>query len=133
MNPRLEEQVRTRAGGACEYCKVTDWQYDQPFHLDHIISKKHDGGDDLENLAYSCLDCNAHKGADIAGRDSQSNELVPLFNPRIDVWKDHFAWAGAVLVGRTPVGRVTIRLLKINDPLRVRARAILMEEGGPLS
>jgi hypothetical protein len=32
-------------------------------------------------------------------------------------------------VGRTAIGRVTVELLKINDPFRIELREALMEEG----
>jgi len=34
-----------------------------------------------------------------------------------------------VLIGRTPVGRVTVALLRINDPFRVELREGLIAEG----
>jgi hypothetical protein len=44
-------------------------------------------------------------------------------------WNYHFKWQGAYLVGRTPIGRVTVNVLGINNPLRVGMRQSLMEEG----
>jgi hypothetical protein len=35
---------------------------------------------------------------------------------------DHFRWEGLYLVSRTPIGRVTVAVLKINDPFRVELR-----------
>ena len=58
-----------------------------------------------------------------------TNEIVPLFNPRQDRWVDQFAWNGPVLVGKTPVGTVTIAVLAINLPYRIALRAALIEEG----
>jgi hypothetical protein len=54
---------------------------------------------------------------------------VRLFHPRNDLWAQHFVWSGATLVGVTLVGRVTIRVLAINDPDYVAARVSLIEEG----
>jgi hypothetical protein len=34
-----------------------------------------------------------------------------------------------VLVGRTPIGHVTVYVLAMNDPVRVALRAELIEEG----
>jgi len=110
MNKLLEQQVRDRAGAICEYCRVPASLYDQPFHIDHIISRKHDGKTELDNLAFSCLDRNAHKGTDVAGIDAETGQVVRLFNPRTDRWTEHFAWNGPLIVGRTPSGRVTVRL-----------------------
>ena len=45
------------------------------------------------------------------------------------IWKRHFEWHGAVLVGRTQSGRATIAVLSINDPQRLHLRQILRREG----
>jgi hypothetical protein len=55
--------------------------------------------------------------------------MVRLFDPRRQTWKRHFEWRGALLVGRTQIGRATIAVLDINDPQRVELRQILMAEG----
>lgn len=83
----------------------------------------------MPNLAFSCLHCNLHKGPNIAGIDPATGLLTPLFNPRTDIWPEHFAWAGFELVGRTAIGRVTVRVLDFNEPEFVAVRATLREEG----
>ena len=55
--------------------------------------------------------------------------MVALFHPRRDSWEDHFEWSGALMVGRTPVGRATVELLAINHPDYVLLREALVEEG----
>ncbi|MBV8126112.1 MAG: hypothetical protein JO114_00445 [Planctomycetaceae bacterium] len=57
-----------------------------------------------------------------------TRRLRPLFNPRRHKWSRHFRREGAYLVGRTPIGRVTVELLRINDPFRVEFREELMAE-----
>jgi hypothetical protein len=47
---------------------------------------------------------------------------VSLFNPRNDVWSDHFAVRGGRINGLTPKGRATVRLLNMNAPRRVELR-----------
>jgi hypothetical protein len=56
--------------------------------------------------------------------DVETGLTVPLFNPRQDVWDEHFTWQGLELVGQTPVGRATIALLDLNHPRRVFIRRI---------
>ena len=56
-------------------------------------------------------------------------EVVRLFNPRFDRWIDHFEWHGAILEGLTPIGRVTVLVLEINQRLRVIHRQALIDEG----
>jgi hypothetical protein len=96
------------------------------FQQDHIISQKHGGQTALANLAWSCADCNAHKGPDLAGIDPETGKLERLFKPRVDVWEEHFRWDGAELVGKTAVGRVTVKVLQVNLEERVAVRRELM-------
>jgi hypothetical protein len=58
-----------------------------------------------------------------------TGQLTRLFHPRQDLWHDHFAWAGAVVVGRTAVGRATVNVLAMNVPARVAARQSLIDAG----
>ncbi len=129
MNAALAQQVWQRAFHCCEYCQMPQDQDDSPFEIDHIISKKHGGPTVARNLALSCFQCNSFKGTDLAGLDPRTRKLTPLFNPRRNKWSRHFRWDGPVLHGRTPIGRVTISVLNINDPLRVALRASLVEQG----
>jgi hypothetical protein len=61
--------------------------------------------------------------------DPEGGELQALFNPRIDDWDEHFAWDGPVLRGKTPVGRTTIDVLRMNLSDRVEHRQLLMDAG----
>jgi hypothetical protein len=72
---------------------------------------------------------NSHKGSDISSLDEVTGRLTPLFHPRRYKWARHFCWQGAYLVGRTPIGRVTVALLHVNDDYRVELRESLIEEG----
>jgi hypothetical protein len=101
-----------------------------PFQLDHVIPRKHGGPTNADNLALSCLSCNAHKGPNLAGLDPETGAVEPLFNPRDGVWSDNFAWDGPRLVGRTPTGRATIAVLAINEVARIEHRQLLMAAGG---
>lgn len=127
MEAALQQLVWQRAQQRCEYCHFPADISLLPFQIDHIIAEKHGGPTTAENLALSCERCNSHKGPNIAGY--LEGKHVPLFNPRTDHWADHFAWNGPVLVGKTPVGTVTIAVLAINLPYRVALRAALIEEG----
>ncbi len=55
--------------------------------------------------------------------------FVPLFNPRKHRWDYHFFFDGSIIVGRTRIGRVTIQVLQMNDPLMVLLRDGLIDEG----
>jgi hypothetical protein len=83
----------------------------------------------MENTCLARAHCHAAKGPNAAGFDPESDELVPLFNPREDEWDEHFYWDGPMLVGRTAVGRATIEVLNINDPICVDQREFLIAAG----
>jgi hypothetical protein len=129
MNRTLEELVWRRAGGCCEYCRTPQEFEDLPAEIDHVIAEVHGGRTAASNLALSCLHCNRHKGPNLSGIDPQTRLLSRLFHPRRHSWPYHFRWDGARLRGRTTIGRTTIRVLKINAPLRVVLREELMAAG----
>lgn len=130
MDTALRNLVRERAGDCCEYCHIRQDQ--DPFFsfaIDHVIARQHGGKTEPENLCLSCYRCNSHKGPNIASIDRETREMVRLFHPRRDDWSFHFEWRGALLVGRTPIGRATVALLSINHPDHVLLRELLIEEG----
>jgi 5-methylcytosine-specific restriction endonuclease McrA len=129
MDAALIREVWRRADDRCEYCQLSRECDDRPFEIDHIRSQKHHGPTVASNLALSCFRCNSFKESDISSIDVVTRKLTPLFNPRRHKWATHFRWKRAYLVGRTPIGRVTVALLHINDELRVELRESLMAEG----
>jgi hypothetical protein len=129
MERALQEAVWQRAHDRCEYCQMPQSRDPIPFEIDHIIAEQHGGKFTINNSCLCCFACNRHKGPNIAGIDPKSRRIVRLFNPRRHKWARHFRWNGAVLIGRTPNGRATIRVLKINLDHRVGFREELIEEG----
>jgi 5-methylcytosine-specific restriction endonuclease McrA len=96
MKASVRRFVRRRASQRCEYCRLHE--SDQPFlsfHIEHIIARKHHGGDSPNNLAWACLECNLGKSSNLSGRDTITGRTVVLFNPRRQRWKRHFSWQGA--------------------------------------
>jgi HNH endonuclease len=129
MERSLQDLVWQRAKARCEYCQVPQ-EFDRlPFEIDHVIAESHDGPTKPNNLCLCCFACNRHKGPNIAGVDPTTRHVIPLFHPRRHKWSRHFRWDGAVLVGLTPAGRATVRVLKINLDHRVGFRQELIEEG----
>jgi hypothetical protein len=130
MDPGLRELVRRRARYSCEYCGIpeslTAWA---TFHIEHITPRKHGGSDDPSNLALACNRCNQSKGTNLTGLDPKTGKLARLFNPRRHQWTSHFRWEGPVLVGRTPIGRATVKVLSINHGQRIAVRKILIIQG----
>lgn len=91
-------------------------------HVEHILPRKHGGGDDLDNLALACIDCNLRKGSNVAGYDPETGLLTELFHPRKHPWSEHFERRGIMIVGKTPVGRTTIGVLQLNAEERLQLR-----------
>jgi hypothetical protein len=130
MEPTLRDLVCRRAGNRCEYCQLRQEHLPfTTFHVEHIIPRKHGGDDDPHNLALACDRCNAHKGSNLTGIDPDTGVIVPLFNPRLHRWEDHFVLADVTIVGLTAMGRTTVRVLNMNDSRRLRLRAILARHG----
>jgi len=121
--------VADRAAYRCEYCLLHENDSYSPHQVDHIISRKHGGLSDADNLAYAYLRCNAWKGSDVGSLDPQTGALVSLFHPRRDRWHDHFDLLGAVIEPLTAEGRATARLLKLNLDRRVVERQLLVAVG----
>jgi hypothetical protein len=62
--------------------------------------------------------------------DPETGQIAPLFNPRLQVWFEHFAWSsdGLRIVGLTPIGRATVAALHLGDDpdaLEVRSYWVL--------
>jgi len=82
------------------------------------------GGDSLDNLCLSCGNCNRSKAIATSAPDPETAEIVPLFNPRMQAWSEHFQWIenGARIQGLTAMGRATLVRLKMNRLPVVNAR-----------
>ena len=97
--------------------------------MDHVIAEKHGGETTIENLSWSCPNCNVYKGSDIGSIDRDTNKLTPLYKPRRQNWDDHFRLAGPTIEPLTAEGRVTVRLLKLNQNERIDERLGLIDIG----
>jgi hypothetical protein len=130
MDAQLRQAVRTRAAYQCEYCRLPQEYSELRFHIEHIIPRQHGGGDDSQNLALACPDCNLRKGPNLTGIDPQTGEIGRLFHPRRDTWFDHFRYEGQNIVGTTSIGRTTVSLLEMNHPERRRVRELIVSIQG---
>ncbi len=126
----MKSEVVERAFGICEYCRVPDSSVFHDHEADHILPRKHGGETVFENMAFSCWRCNRHKGSDVGSFDFEADGvLVRFFNPRIDVWAEHFRLVNALVKPLSPEARVTIKILRINDEERIEERTVLIENG----
>lgn len=125
----VRQLVIQRAGQRCEYCLFPQSATLFAFEMEHIIAEKHGGATVAENLALACPYCNRAKGTDLGSLDPETGQLTPFFNPRVQVWTEHFRLDGATIVSLTAHGRVTVAILQLNQPQRVRERESLISIG----
>lgn len=125
----LRQQVIERAHGCCEYCRIDQDDVLLPHEIDHIIAEKHRGQTVAANLCLSCIYCNRNKGSDISSIDLETMQLARLFNPRTDIWSEHFRLTGNRIEPLTSEGRVTEFVLQLNSPAQLERRAILIPLG----
>jgi len=103
----LRRLVSERARHRCEYCGLAQAGQEAAFHIDHVVPETAGGQTSADNLALACVSCSLRKGARQQAVDPETNQEVPLFNPRHSAWRDHFRWDGTSVKGITPSGRAT--------------------------
>ena len=119
----LVRLVHDRARQCCEYCQTSQVLTGQAMHVEHINPR---GGNNSDNLCLACPTCNLSKATATAAIDPETAETVPLFNPRIQDWREHFRWidGGRRVQGLTLTGRATVERLHMNQDRVVVARAL---------
>jgi HNH endonuclease len=129
ISEKLRQQVAKNADYKCEYCLTPEFFLATTFHIDHIRSIKHGGKTLSQNLAYACPHCNQNKGSDIASYTDE-DELVRLFNPRKDIWNEHFeVLKSGIITPISSIGEVTVNTLSFNQLERIIFRKSLIEIG----
>ncbi|HEX3720119.1 MAG TPA: HNH endonuclease signature motif containing protein [Verrucomicrobiae bacterium] len=68
----LRAEIRDRAHGCCEYCRIHEEDTGAPHEPDHIIAEQYGGRTIVENLAYACYHCNGTK-----------EQILPRLIPRL--------------------------------------------------
>lgn len=129
ISAEVRDRVRQQVGNRCGYCLSPQRLVLGRLEIEHIIPSGAGGSDRESNLWLACSLCNFKKGPNLSGRDPVSANVVPLFHPRLQRWGRHFRRVGATLVGRTQTGRATVAVLDINEPIRVRLRQALVDQG----
>jgi hypothetical protein len=129
MSNRISSETRqivaARANFICEYCLIAEADAYFRFQVEHIISRKHGGSSELENLALSCVFCNRYKGSDVATLSPKTNQLIRFYNPRADRWSEHFRLNGDVIESLTDIGEATVRILQMNHEDLILEREVL--------
>ena len=122
VSAELRRFVESRARRLCEYCLIHESDTFSGCQVDHVVSEKHGGPTDAQNLAYAC---NRAKGTDIGSIAPSTGEFTRFFNPRSDHWADHFQLNGTVIEPRSPIGEATAKILGFNETERVLEREAL--------
>lgn len=128
---RLRATVAARAENRCEYCHAPQSACGYQFHLEHVAPKSKQGPDDSTNRALSCASCNLAKLDRTRAPDPQTGKTEALFNPRTQVWEEHFQWSDdtVTIEGLTPIGRATVAALNMNSEIRRQARLVWIHAG----
>lgn len=126
----IERRVRKDAQNRCGYCLSPQRLVMARLEIEHIIPIAKGGSNDESNLWLACPICNRYKSDRITNIDSETGEIVKLFNPRTQIWSEHFFWTkdGLQIVGKTPTGRATVKVLHLSDDadaLEVRSYWVL--------
>lgn len=131
ISPRVRQRLSQQASFRCGYCHTQEAVSGVPLTVEHILPRARGGSDNEDNLWMSCRLCNEANGVQTYAVDSLSGELVPLFNPRQQVWAEHFVWSGdgVQVIGCSPTGRATVTALSLNTEFRIRTRALWVEVG----
>ena len=133
MSNRISSEIRqvvaSRANNVCEYCLIAEADAYFPFQVEHIISHKHGGSSELENLALACVFCNRYKGSDVASLKPDTGELVRFYDPRTMRWREHFRLNGVLIEPLTDIGEATVRILQMNRDNQILERHVLSRLG----
>lgn len=119
VSQEIRDQVRLRAGYACEYCSVTETNTAGQLTLDHFRPQSRGGSDALDNLLYCCHRCNEYK----SDYWPQAGDASALWNPRSEAFGVHFVeLADGSLYATDSIGIFTLKQLRLNRPPLVAFR-----------
>lgn len=124
ISEKLKAKIREDAGNRCGYCLSPQKYVFAPLEIEHLKPTAAGGTDEEENLWLACSMCNTFKSANTHGKDPLTGETVTLFNPRTQIWAEHFAWIedGSQIKGLSPCGRATVLVLQMNNLIAVMVR-----------
>ena len=131
VSTTLRRRIATRALYRCGYCRTSETIAGTPMEIDHLVPESRGGSTTEDNLWLACSLCNRHKGDRTTAEDPASGQAVALFNPRLQVWDEHFAWveSSTRITGLTATGRATVQALDLNRPVLMLARLRWVEAG----
>lgn len=124
ISNKLKEKIRQSARHRCGFCLFSEIYSPTVFQFDHIIPLGKGGTNDEENFWLVCESCNRAKSDKTESFDSVTNSIVSIFNPRTQIWSEHFEWSDDFtrIIGKTPTGRITVIELNLNRERTVEVR-----------
>jgi 5-methylcytosine-specific restriction endonuclease McrA len=122
ISEKLKNKLRTKAKNRCGYCLLPQILNPTLLEIEHLTPTAKGGTDDEENLWLACRLCNGYKGTQTEAFDVETKQSIPLYNPRIHTWNEHFEWNNEFIAGKTPCGRATIGALKLNNEIILPVR-----------
>jgi hypothetical protein len=124
---KVAEQAKYR----CGYCLTQEEIVGMAMEFDHLVPSSQKGANREENLWLACSTCNDTKNDRTTALDPLTGNEVSLFNPRTQVWKEHFSWSidSERIVGLTPIGRATVFALNLNRVHLVKSRRVWVRAG----
>ena len=127
LRVHIVEEARNR----CGYCLRSEELMGMPMTIDHIIPESVGGRTEKDNLWLACTRCNQYKGAQTEAFDTLTQKTVLLFQPRLQIWVEHFEWSqgGTEIVGKTATGRATVKALRLNNAKIVVTRRLWVSAG----
>lgn len=124
ISNEIRQRVCEIAQNRCGYCLSHQRYTMSKLEIEHILPKSKGGTNAEENLWLSCGLCNRYKGTKITGYDDKTQSFVLLYNPRQQIWTEHFTWSSdeTEIIGLTTIGRATVNTLKLNNEIAVEVR-----------
>jgi hypothetical protein len=131
ISTKLRDKIRLTAKELCGYCQSPQHLIPIPFEIEHILPIAEGGTNTEENLWLACRVCNSFKHAKTHAVDPKTNRKIRLFNPRKQMWQEHFEFSDdkTAIIGKTACGRATVIVLKLNNPRSVKMRKLWVSVG----
>ena len=131
ISDKLKNKIRRQAKNRCGYCLTPQEIISMAFEMEHLRPIADGGTDEEENLWLACRNCNGFKHAKTHAVDPQTNTKTSIFNPRKQIWSEHFEFGEdkTEIIGKTICGRATVIALRLNYEQAVTARIIWVKFG----
>ena len=131
ISAKIRAKVRKDLRNRCSYCLLPQGILSSLLEIEHILPVSEGGSHEEYNLCLACRECNSHKSSKVYVLDYETEQTVRLFNPRTQVWNEHFEFVenGSVIIGKTACGRATVTALKMNIKQAVDARKMWVMAG----